>query len=199
VSSSRTTTLLFLNPKPSPVFRVLEPVYEDDEKGARIRAERAAAVAVDASWVLQESKKPSHALPRSSQHRTVSISVEFDEPAMFIADVSQPPTPNGPTPLRPKLPEKSQPSPHTLNRDRLKFPVVECNLQHEMKRRKPRRRGKSRTVERPLPTFWRPMSQWGGKSAGYAYGYISSRPAWTESMRGRPYHRDNMRKATVVV
>ncbi|TCD61656.1 hypothetical protein EIP91_008125 [Steccherinum ochraceum] len=203
VSKSRTPFLLSLKPKPAPVLRVLEPSYEDDENEARIRTERAAAIAVDADWVFRESQKSYPAPPGTDKLVGMSTDTIFGGPAMFIAQLPLPPSVNGHAPTRPRLPEKSRPSPHNPNTEKLKYPVVECQpTQVEEKRRVSRRRRKAEQKQkepRPPPAFWRPMMQWGGKSAGYAFGFTSSRPIWTETTRWRPYRRDNMRKATVVV
>ncbi|KAF8510784.1 hypothetical protein JB92DRAFT_2938248 [Gautieria morchelliformis] len=59
-----------------------------------------------------------------------------------------------------------------------------------------RKRKKHRPVrDRPLPAFYRPMEEWGGKSAGYALGWRGSWPVGRlESSR---YVRDKMRKGTL--
>ena len=53
--------------------------------------------------------------------------------------------------------------------------------------------------QKPHPTFWRPMLEWGGKGMGYAYGYENSKAVWTEGGRWRPYKRDTMTKGTFLV
>lgn len=59
------------------------------------------------------------------------------------------------------------------------------------RRRGPRKRRSGSTKERPQPTFFRPDEGWGGKSAGYAMGWVSSHPAPT--WRNRTYRRDHMK------
>jgi hypothetical protein len=62
---------------------------------------------------------------------------------------------------------------------------------------KPKRKRKNRHAvrDRPFPAFYRPMQEWGGKSAGYALGWRSSWPA--DRRESRQYVRDKMRKGTV--
>ena len=59
-----------------------------------------------------------------------------------------------------------------------------------------RKRKRSHPVRhRPPPAFFRPMQEWGGKSAGYAMGWRGSRPA--NRPESRQYARDNMRRGTL--
>ncbi|KAG8983723.1 hypothetical protein FRB90_005809, partial [Tulasnella sp. 427] len=65
---------------------------------------------------------------------------------------------------------------------------------------KPPRIRSRKTAAHPPPAFFRPNQEWGGSSAGYAYGYPSSKP-FAKSGRfhgGAPntkYFRDKMQKA----
>ncbi|KAH8100152.1 hypothetical protein BXZ70DRAFT_907712 [Cristinia sonorae] len=200
ISKSRTPFLLSLKPKPAPVFKVVEPEYEDTADAATIRAERAVAVAVDAAWILRESQQSYQSLSRRNNKLTVVKADDvFDAPPMFVLETLKPSSSRSAMPKRPKLPEQEKPSPHNVVPDKLKYPIVDDATRTEGKKRKPRRRGKTEPRERPPPAFWRPMMEWRGKSAGYAYGFTSSRPIWTAETRWRPYRRDNMRKATLVI
>ncbi|KAI0078762.1 hypothetical protein K474DRAFT_804409 [Panus rudis PR-1116 ss-1] len=174
---SREPKAVSLVPPPPPTVKVMEPPSEDTEEEAKRRTSRAAQVAVDINWLLAESRRPTISCKKS---------------------VHPAPTPH--------LPERLKPSPHELAKDKLHYPIVEASpVQDKTEpgagstKRKSRHRRKKEQPPRPPPTFWRPMIEWGGKSAGYAMGYHNSRAVWSEGARWRPYQRDRMRRAVVVV
>ena len=53
------------------------------------------------------------------------------------------------------------------------------------------RRTNKNTITRPVTQFFRPEQNWGGKSPGYAWGFASSRPSQSISLR---YKRDRMKR-----
>jgi hypothetical protein len=60
-----------------------------------------------------------------------------------------------------------------------------------------RRRAKAaKKTERPVATFWAPPEGLGGKSEGYAFGFIGSRAGMREEMAywGEGWKRDRMKK-----
>lgn len=71
-------------------------------------------------------------------------------------------------------------------------------------RRRRARRRKEAGHARPPPAFFRPQPEWGGKSAGYAWGFGASAPrlegVGEEAPSGREgrYERDKMRKGVTM-
>lgn len=105
----------------------------------------------------------------------------------------------------PRVPEKSKPCPHDFPPDKLMCSVVQINPSSVLddtrvsrKRKRVRGRRKHEVVSRPQAAFWRPLRAWQGKSAGYAYGYSSSKPVDFYGTRARHYRRDTMRKGVLV-
>ncbi|GJF00052.1 hypothetical protein PsYK624_163290 [Phanerochaete sordida] len=200
---SKSTKAVSLKPKPAPKIIAVEPSWEDDDREAALRAERARATAVDASWVFAESKKTYHTSPNADRK---VISLTLDQPLhtaeVVIFEVPRPlPTSKAPSPLN--APSKERPSPHAFPPEKLSCPVIsaavlDAEAPPHQRKRKPRH--KNKPIEpRPPASFWRPQREWGGKSLGYAMGYEGSRPIPTGSVRQWRYRRDTMKKAVFVV
>ncbi|CAL1716616.1 unnamed protein product [Somion occarium] len=202
LSSAKEPTLVSLQPRPPPPVKVLEPASEDDEDEARIRSQRASEVAVDMSWLLRESQRPYRPRPREPKLHQITLP-SSDIPTSPIIVMERPQQNAKHNLVSPRIPQKEKPSPHILNPEKLRHPIVELLLpsklmEHSTTRRRRRRKPKDQPP-RPPATFWRPMGEWGGKSVGYALGYQNSNAVWSEGGRWRPYQRDRMRKATFVV
>jgi len=201
--SSSEPKRLSLKPPPPPVIKSLEPQCEDNESEARIRAERAAAVAVDASWVLQESRTPYHTSSRDNIKRYTLLNPASSVTPSPIQILSLPPSSPPLYPTSSRLPEKSRPSPHDIQKVNLACPITDIAPPPQPlagKRGSKRRRSKGPPREKPRPAFWCPLREYGGKSAGYAYGHANSRPIYSEeARRRRVYRRDRMREGEFVV
>lgn len=202
LSSSKEPTLVSLQPRLPPPVKVLEPASEDDEDEARIRSQRASEVAVDMSWLFRESQRPYHPHPREPKLQQITLP-SFDIPTSPILVMERPKQNTKHSLVSPRIPQKEKPSPHNLNSEKLRHPIVELPLpsklmEHSNTRRRRRRKPKDQPP-RPPATFWRPMGEWGGKNMGYALGYQNSNAVWSEGGRWRPYQKDRMRKATFVV
>ncbi|KAF8515404.1 hypothetical protein BU17DRAFT_93680 [Hysterangium stoloniferum] len=72
------------------------------------------------------------------------------------------------------------------------LPILADSDSHPKRKRKKR----SHPKERQLPRFFRPMQEWGGKSAGYAMGW---RASWPSHKPGsNRYFRDSMRRGVLM-
>jgi hypothetical protein len=100
-----------------------------------------------------------------------------------------------------RLPAKEHPSPHDFPSDKVCCPVLAVYQTDEdgMRKKYKRRRKTIQTGASPRlpPSFFRPLMEWGGKSAGYAMGYEGSRPVPTGSVRQWKYRRDSMRSGVM--
>lgn len=99
-----------------------------------------------------------------------------------------------------RIPERTRPSPHDVPSERrLYCSVVKVDSTAIQPAEKKRRRRKHAVTEREIHTasFFRPQQEWGGKSAGYALGYVGSRPIPMGSTRQWRYRRDNMKQGVV--
>ncbi|KAI0346261.1 hypothetical protein BDW22DRAFT_1425763 [Trametopsis cervina] len=198
--SNTAPKLVSLKPKPVSVMKVAERSYVDDDAEASQRAERARVAAVDFDWILEQSLQPSYPSTRNAK-KTMHLVMDtpVDYLPMLVVDI---PTHKSSSstllPPPPRLPKKEHPSPHDFPADKISCPVLSAHepSDHKTKRRRFRRRGKTAeggVKKRPPPAFFRPLTEWGGKSAGYAMGYEGSSPALTEGARQRKYRRDSMR------
>ncbi|KAI0767911.1 hypothetical protein BC629DRAFT_875835 [Irpex lacteus] len=192
-----------LKPKPSPEFKSVERSYEDDDAEAARRAERAKAVAVDFDWILEQSRQPVY---RGHLRKDKVIHATLDAqtgpfPALMVAELPKPPLGTPSLPLASlKLPERERPSPHDFPADKICCPVIfvsEQNNPDTQGKRRRRRRKTGDVVARQPPSFFRPLREWGGKSAGYAMGYEGSRSVAVGSARQWRYRRDSMRSGVM--
>lgn len=72
----------------------------------------------------------------------------------------------------------------------LLVPVTDQTVDDKPKRQRRKHCGHA-VQDRPPPAFFRPMQEWGGKSAGYALGWQGSWPV--DRLTSRRYTRDKMR------
>ncbi|KAL4248016.1 hypothetical protein ABKN59_002394 [Abortiporus biennis] len=207
--SSTAPRNISLKPKPVPVIKPYEPIIEDNEDDARLRAERAALVAVDLTWLHQQSKStyyPKHG--ENKRHTTLKANNTL-LPSSPILVVEHPHSKHKPSHsssfISERLPEKTKLPPHLLPVENFFVPIINVALDEpsstdsQGKKRRHRRRGKSYLEPKPTPAFWRPLREWGGKSGGYGYGYTSSKPVFSELGLRRTYRRDKMTKATFLI
>ncbi|KAI0701322.1 hypothetical protein BC835DRAFT_1411470 [Cytidiella melzeri] len=189
-----------LKPKPPPVVKVTERAYEDDDNEASLRAERAMAAAVEVDWIMAESRKPAYPSRRTEDKKIIHGTLDTQirpSPTLMVAEIPRPPPrtsqPSSPTS---NLFETGRPNPHDFPADKLCCPVLSVTPQGDNEpRRKKKRRRKTAQAAYPKqpPSFFRPLQEWGGKTAGYAWGYAGSRPVPTGSTRQWKYRRDSMR------
>ncbi|KAK7690645.1 hypothetical protein QCA50_005744 [Cerrena zonata] len=215
LSSSKEPKLVSLLPPPRPKIKSREPPTEDTKEEAKLRTQRAAEVAVDMSWVLNESRKTYIIQPREAAWcEIVRTNKPLSGSPMMILE--RPTAESRPPLISQHLLEREKPSPHTLNIEKLKYPILTLSTSSPLleppessrprssafKRRLRKLKSQSHDSSqetKPHPTFWRPKAEWRGKSAGYAWGYENSEAVWTEKERWRPYVRDTMTKGTFVV
>ncbi|KAJ6544801.1 hypothetical protein DFH09DRAFT_1172785 [Mycena vulgaris] len=165
---------LLPRPPPPPITR--EPECEDTEAAAETRRRQAEAVAVDASWVMQESMR----LPppfRVGRVRRVQAqpTLSGSAPPMMLAHCLQSPRKTRPPVPRSQLVHYPYVSTPILASREAKgsipsVEVVEVVTDVARKSRK-RRRGRVGEKERPQARFWWPEDGCGGKSLGYGMGY----------------------------
>ncbi|KAI0267667.1 hypothetical protein BC834DRAFT_869295 [Gloeopeniophorella convolvens] len=196
VSATLPPYLISLEEKPLSETIAWEPPCEDTYGEADARRQQAHAAAVDLS-ALFESARAYTSRPHEIGKviRASADTMPPSPPAFFLAEAPRKPDPQFQA-LR--APEKSRPSPHEVVQkiDSLHTIHIEVRDEHPASARSKRRKRKRRVIERSHATFWRPLSQWGGKSSGYAMGYEGSWPVEHEDeLRQKRYVRDNMKKA----
>lgn len=119
-------------------------------------------------------------------------------PAASLLLVELPKTPSASSSLAVsmlKIPQKTLPNPHDFPADKLCCPALMASSESTASPKK-RSRRRARTLPQAPPhpvSFWRPPQEIGGKSRGYAMGYVGSRPIPTGSVRQWGYRRDRMR------
>ncbi|KZT73048.1 hypothetical protein DAEQUDRAFT_504228 [Daedalea quercina L-15889] len=186
-----------LKPMAAPVIIVKEPPCEDNEEEAERRSTRAQEIAVDFDWILKEARKPDAHRHKGLVRARSDLSA--CPPSVMVVERSKP-TPTQPkvSSLRPSL--GVQPSPHTF-RPEIQVPVVavtailEESKQKKTSRNIRRARAKARAAQpRPPAVFWRPLKEWGVRSAGYSVGYEGSWPVFRHDPSRYRYQRDTMRK-----
>ncbi|KAJ3547269.1 hypothetical protein NM688_g5418 [Phlebia brevispora] len=173
---SSSTSLISLKPKPPPELKAVERPYEDNDVEAAVRAERAAAVAVEASKIVEESRVRGYPIPNAKKDLHVMVESHSNHTFLVIElpKTRQPPCQDN-LPFS-KLPERALPNPHDFPPEKMCCPVLEANprgLPKEKKRARRRRRVRAEEPVHP-PSFWRPLQEMGGKSRGYALGPVSS-------------------------
>ncbi|KAI0087318.1 hypothetical protein BDY19DRAFT_995018 [Irpex rosettiformis] len=194
-----------LKPKPAPEVNVSERSCEDDDREALKRAERAKAAAVDSNWILKESQIPTYPSRLNNDKKIIHVSLNGrsdSPPPLMVAEIPRLPRNNAPGLPRSslKLPEKEKPSPHDFPADKICCPVIQVSTHSTDSpdpQKKTKRRRKNTSAMRQPPSFFRPLREWGGHSAGYALGYEGSRPVPIGSTRQWGYRRDSMRSGTI--
>ncbi|KAI0648951.1 hypothetical protein C8Q79DRAFT_1007539 [Trametes meyenii] len=187
---------IMLAPKAPPVIIGIGPAYEDTEEEAQLRVNRAQAAAVDFKWVIEESRKPTVPPPGAPSKITrISAPLPTPQPPLLVLERTRPPT-NPPHVSRGDLEESPiAPSPHIHETSCCPVLAAENPSPGSIDARKKRKRRRGKSSQKPAlqPMFWKPTTDMGGKSAGYAWGYSGSWPA--EEGTTPRYYRDTMRKA----
>ncbi|KAJ7127134.1 hypothetical protein C8R44DRAFT_780510 [Mycena epipterygia] len=173
LSTSHTISLL---PPPPPPSVIREPECEDSEAAAETRRRQSEAVAVDASWVMQESARlrPPFRVGRVERVQARPGSLLGSAPPVMLAQCLQSPRKTRPPVPRSQLqhyPYVAAPIPPP-SPARGHIPSVEVEPVQEVPRKtRKRRRGRNGETERPQARFWWPEAGCGGKSLGYGMGY----------------------------
>ncbi|KAJ7475706.1 hypothetical protein FB451DRAFT_1244376 [Mycena latifolia] len=157
-------------PPPPPITR--EPECEDTEAAAETRRRQAEAVAVDASWVMQESLR----LPppfRVGRVRRVEArpALAGSVPPLMLAHCLQSPRKTRPPVPRSQLEHYPYVASPILPSREAKGPIPSIEVVEVARKTRKRRRGGVGERVRPQATFWRPEAGCGGKSLGYGMGY----------------------------
>ncbi|KAJ3573119.1 hypothetical protein NP233_g2630 [Leucocoprinus birnbaumii] len=165
-----------LKPKPEALINVKGPEVEDNEAEAKERREQAVAVAVDAAWIMDESRKPcQHPSIHGPALHLKLPQYPVDDPAIMVLCHNKPIRKTRP-PVTDKLkyPYDASAKPEPIESPARCASVIDLNrtLDHrDSKKRKRRRTCKVKTIDH---RFWRPNPDIKAKCMGYAMGFDPS-------------------------